>query len=77
MSETNGNHKTANDDHAPKNTIASKAVARAHGVLIYGQRQVDRVVPPSTRRRVIDSSTAYAEKRPLLSVCQTQTNSTN
>ncbi|KAI0505165.1 hypothetical protein F5B22DRAFT_651997 [Xylaria bambusicola] len=61
----NADHETAN---ATSHTIASKAVARAHGMLVYSQRQVDRVVSPSTRQRAMDSTTDYAAKRPLLSL---------
>ncbi|KAK5632798.1 hypothetical protein RRF57_008512 [Xylaria bambusicola] len=72
MSQTTGttnsvDHKT---DNATNDTLASKAVARAHGMFVYGQRQVDRVVAPSTRQRAIDSVTDYATRRPLLSVRQ-------
>ncbi|KAI8951214.1 hypothetical protein F4801DRAFT_304700 [Xylaria longipes] len=42
--------------------------ARAQDMLAYIQRQVDRVASPSTRQKAIDSITAFASKRPLLSL---------
>ncbi|KAI0418392.1 hypothetical protein F5X98DRAFT_117396 [Xylaria grammica] len=64
----NSNHNAGNKAANGDNTITAKAKARAHGVLAYSQRQVDRVVAPSTRQKAIDSTTAFATKRPLLSL---------
>ncbi|KAI1368114.1 hypothetical protein F5Y08DRAFT_9105 [Xylaria arbuscula] len=70
MSESNSGNNAASHDHANQRqpSTMSNALARARGMLTYSQRQVDRVVPPPTRQRVIDSTTAFAEKRPLLSL---------
>ncbi|KAI0859238.1 hypothetical protein F4860DRAFT_275014 [Xylaria cubensis] len=63
---------TASDDTSARSntTTAAKAKAqsRAHDVLAYAQRQIDRVVSPSTRQKAIESTTAFASKRPLLSL---------
>ncbi|KAI0196672.1 hypothetical protein EV127DRAFT_85535 [Xylaria flabelliformis] len=65
---------TASDDTSARSntTTAVKAKAqaqsRAHDVLAYAQRQIDRVVSPSTRQKAIESTTAFASKRPLLSL---------
>ncbi|KAI1110594.1 hypothetical protein F5Y14DRAFT_358781 [Nemania sp. NC0429] len=60
------------DDHdgnKPANaTPAAKTKVRGHDLLAYGQRQIDRVVSPATRQRAIDSATAFASRRPLLSL---------
>ncbi|KAI0546286.1 hypothetical protein F4679DRAFT_413480 [Xylaria curta] len=61
----------ASDDTSVRsNTTAAKAKAqsRAHDVLAYAQRQIDRVVSPSTRQKAIESTTAFTSKRPLLSL---------
>ncbi|TRX93330.1 hypothetical protein FHL15_005909 [Xylaria flabelliformis] len=62
----------ASDDTSTRSntTTAAKAKAqsRAHDVLAYAQRQIDRVVSPSTRQKAIESTTAFASKRPLLSL---------
>lgn len=39
--------------------------ARAKNVVNYGQKQVDRVLPPSTRQRVYDAVVAFATERPI------------
>ncbi len=70
MSPANNNDHNVDGDESANNTIAAKAKARAHDMLAYSQRQVDRIVAPSTRQRAVDSATAFATKRPLLSVCQ-------
>ncbi|TGJ83192.1 hypothetical protein E0Z10_g5570 [Xylaria hypoxylon] len=62
------NHNTGGKSANGNNTITAKAKARAHGMLAYSQRQVDRVVAPSTRQKAIDSTTAFATRRPLLSL---------
>ncbi|KAI0427236.1 hypothetical protein F5Y09DRAFT_37481 [Xylaria sp. FL1042] len=56
------------DDMSTNDTMTAKAKSRARDVLAYSQRQVDRVVAPSTRRKALDSTTAFATKRPLLSL---------
>ncbi|CAJ2510519.1 Uu.00g133280.m01.CDS01 [Anthostomella pinea] len=50
------------------NEPSSKAQtqARAQDLLGYGQRQVDRIVSPSTRQKAYNSTSAYASDRPLL-----------
>ncbi|KAI1736661.1 hypothetical protein F4680DRAFT_253302 [Xylaria scruposa] len=66
-----GKMPAANDDTSVRsNTTAAKAKAqsRAHDMLAYAQRQIDRVVSPSTRQKAIESTTAFASKRPLLSL---------
>ncbi|KAI0906596.1 hypothetical protein F4823DRAFT_606547 [Ustulina deusta] len=68
MSPANNNDHNVDGDESANNTIAAKAKARAHDMLAYSQRQVDRIVAPSTRQRAVDSATAFATKRPLLSL---------
>lgn len=51
-------------------TLAAKARVRGRDLLVYGQRQIDRVVSPAARQKVIDATTVFASNRPLLSVCQ-------
>ncbi|KAF2973117.1 hypothetical protein GQX73_g255 [Xylaria multiplex] len=72
MSARNDNdkagEKTDGKSTNSNNTITAKAKARAHDLLVYSQRQVDRIVTPSTRQKAIDSTTAFATKRPLLSL---------
>ncbi|KAI1749698.1 hypothetical protein F4782DRAFT_533136 [Xylaria castorea] len=63
----------SDDSSARSNTTTAKttktqARARAHNMLAYTQRQIDRVVSPSTRQRAVESTTAFASKRPLLSL---------
>ncbi|KAJ2965361.1 hypothetical protein NUW58_g10898 [Xylaria curta] len=59
--------ENTNDKFA--DTITAKNKARAQDMLAYTQRQVDRVVSPSTRQKAVDSTTAFVSKRPLLAVC--------
>ncbi|KAI1330191.1 hypothetical protein F5Y16DRAFT_48922 [Xylariaceae sp. FL0255] len=49
-------------------SMQAKARARAQDLLAYSQRQVDRVVSPPTRQRLLESITAFAARRPILSV---------
>ncbi|KAI0451775.1 hypothetical protein F5B21DRAFT_486102 [Xylaria acuta] len=72
-SDDDDNAKSANTNTATataktKTKTKTEARARVHDMLAYTQRQVDRVVSPSTRQRAIDSTTAFASKRPLLSL---------
>ncbi|KAI0977284.1 hypothetical protein F4678DRAFT_8326 [Xylaria arbuscula] len=60
--------KAKDDNMSTDDTVTAKAKARARDVLVYSQRQVDRVVDPSTRQKVWDSTTAFATQRPLLSL---------
>ncbi|KAH8164097.1 hypothetical protein CIB48_g4149 [Xylaria polymorpha] len=69
---TNGNTVTPKTKN--KN---NKAQGRAHDMLAYTQRQVDRVMSPSTRQKAIDSTTAFASKRPLLSVRRSKSSSSS
>ncbi|KAI1420906.1 hypothetical protein F5Y12DRAFT_770775 [Xylaria sp. FL1777] len=68
MSLANNNDSNAKDDISPNDAVTPKTRARAHDMLAYSQRQFDRVVAPSTRQKAIDSITAFATRRPLLSV---------
>ncbi|KAI1273847.1 hypothetical protein F5Y07DRAFT_243792 [Xylaria sp. FL0933] len=58
----------SNDNMAADDTMTAKAKARARDMFAYSQHQVDRVVAPSTRQKALDSTTAFATKRPLLSL---------
>ncbi|KAI1190287.1 hypothetical protein F5B17DRAFT_107114 [Nemania serpens] len=49
-------------------TLAAKARVRGRDLLVYGQRQIDRVVSPAARQKVIDATTVFASNRPLLSL---------
>ncbi|KAI1125809.1 hypothetical protein F5Y10DRAFT_223202 [Nemania abortiva] len=59
---------TTNNNLNHNGTIMAKAKARGLDLLAYSQRRVDRIVNPATRQRAIDSVTAFASKRPLLSL---------
>ncbi|KAI0438820.1 hypothetical protein F4803DRAFT_533708 [Xylaria telfairii] len=65
---TNGNTNGITVTPKTKTKNKDKARGRAHDMLAYTQRQVDRVMSPSTRQKAIDSTTAFASKRPLLSL---------
>lgn len=72
MSAKTSNSSNGDEDNHDKPTnatLAAKARVRGNDLLAYGQRQVDRVVSPATRQKAIDSTTAFASSRPLLSVC--------
>ncbi|KAI1817223.1 hypothetical protein GGS20DRAFT_582732 [Poronia punctata] len=45
-----------------------KAKARAQDLLVYSQRQADRVVSPATRQKAIDSTKDFISSRPILSL---------
>ncbi|KAI1312916.1 hypothetical protein F5Y03DRAFT_204111 [Xylaria venustula] len=60
--------KAKDDNMSTDDTMTAKAKARARDVLAYSQRQVDRVVNPSTRQKAWDSTAAFATQRPLLSL---------
>ncbi|KAH9996744.1 hypothetical protein F4779DRAFT_185485 [Xylariaceae sp. FL0662B] len=46
--------------------VSPETKARARHVIAFGQRQVDRVVSPTTRQKAYDTTTSYANERPLL-----------
>ncbi|KAI0117987.1 hypothetical protein GGR51DRAFT_273196 [Nemania sp. FL0031] len=60
------NHGSASS--SSNGTITAKAKARGLDLLAYSQRQADRIVNPATRQRAFDATTAFASKRPLLSL---------
>ncbi|KAI1161613.1 hypothetical protein F5B18DRAFT_430502 [Nemania serpens] len=71
MSAKTSNSSNGDEDNHDKPTnatLAAKARVRGNDLLAYGQRQVDRVVSPATRQKAIDSTTAFASSRPLLSL---------
>ncbi|KAI1076686.1 hypothetical protein F5B20DRAFT_555181 [Whalleya microplaca] len=48
------------------NGVPSDTKARARSVIAYGQRQLNRVLSPTTRQKAYDSITSFAGERPLL-----------
>ncbi|KAI1171742.1 hypothetical protein F4777DRAFT_582620 [Nemania sp. FL0916] len=49
-------------------SMTARAKARGHSLLAYSQRQADRIVSPTTRRKAVDAVTDFAARRPLLSL---------
>ncbi|KAI0465554.1 hypothetical protein F4859DRAFT_519987 [Xylaria cf. heliscus] len=67
-SDDDSRTKSAKSSNTNTATAKNKMTARAHDMLAYAQRQVDRVLSPSTRQKAVKSITAFASKRPLLSL---------
>ncbi|KAI0403349.1 hypothetical protein F4802DRAFT_293594 [Xylaria palmicola] len=69
MSATNADSDDGSKPAAkPTGTITAKTKAQAADMLAYATRQVDRVVNPATRQKAINATTAFATRRPLLSL---------
>ncbi|KAK7740858.1 hypothetical protein SLS62_011003 [Diatrype stigma] len=50
------------------NNTATRAKSTAQDVFSFGQRQVDRAVPPETRQKAYDGVGVFAQERPILFV---------
>jgi len=42
---------------------------QASGLIAYAQSLVDRIISPSTRQNLYNSSISFAKEQPLLAVC--------
>ncbi|KAJ8110265.1 hypothetical protein ONZ43_g5917 [Nemania bipapillata] len=61
-------HDSNHDSKPADATITAKTKARGLELLAYSQRQLDRIVNPTTRQNAVDSTIAFASRRPMLSL---------